>query len=428
MRGLFMRAAPPESPLNGQDSPQGFRQGRRLSNRGRVIAGAVGAGFLVLIGLSSGNGPKKDDQAAAQENHAGSSFNLADEVSGQRSTGIIPPVTPSPTPLASPFATPVPVAAPAPSPTPDEEKKRLKDAYFAALNARSGVQSQGFQQMLEDQPQKLTPKQLAALRRADPNNLGNPNAVRAYQEDQVPVAPAIPVYPQGGPPGGNVGSELSGYNGNANRWALNTTVQQPATPYVIEPGWTIKAALESPINSELPGMIVARVIRDVYDTPSGRFLLIPQGSMLVGEYDRKVEYGQNRVFIAWQRINFPDGSSLDIGAMPGADGEGISGLHDQTDTHFFRLFGHALLMSGITAGFAISQPQYGYGNGNSVNASQALSESLGQNLGNVMSQLFSKDVNVSPTLKIRAAFPLTVYVNKDLVFEHPYHLPTYGAQ
>jgi type IV secretion system protein VirB10 len=204
-------------------------------------------------------------------------------------------------------------------------------------------------------------------------------------------------------------------------------VQQPATPYVIEPGWPISAALERPINSELPGGITARVTRDVYDSPSGRFLLIPQGSQLVGEYDRKIEYGQSRVFVAWQRINFPDGSSMDIGAMPGQDGEGVSGLHDQTDTHFFRLFGHAILMSGITAGFAISQPQYGYGNGNSVNASQALSESLGQNLGNVMSQLFNKDVNVSPTLKIRAAFPITVFVNKDLVFPAPYHLQNYDA-
>jgi type IV secretion system protein TrbI len=425
MRGGFRRPAPP-NPLNGQTSPQGFRQGRRLSNRGRVIAGAAGAGFLVLIGLSS-NGPKKDAQAT-QDDHGGSSFSSADEVSGQRSSGLTPRATPSPTPLASPFATPVPNPAPAPSPTPDEEKKRLKDAYFAALNARSGVQSQGFQQMLEDQPQKLTPKQLAALRRADPNNLGNPSAVRAYQEDQIPVAPAIPAYgPQGGTPGGNMASALSGYNGNANRWALNTTVQQPVSPYVIEPGWPIHAALERPINSELPGGITARVTKDVLDSPSGRFLLIPQGSMLVGEYDRKVEYGQNRVFIAWQLIVFPDGSKMDIGAMAGQDGEGVSGLHDQTDTHFFRLFGHALLMSGITAGFAISQPQYGYGNGNSVNASQALSESLGQNLGNVMSQLFNKDVNVSPTLRIRAAFPLTVFVNKELVFPAPYHMANYDA-
>jgi type IV secretion system protein VirB10 len=398
-----------------------------LSNRGRVIAGAAGAGFLVLIGLSTGNGSKKDEKAAAQDDHAGSSFGLADEVSGQRSTGITPKATPNATPLASPFATPVPQTAPAPSPTPDEEKKRLKDAYFAALNARSGVQTQGFQQMLEDHPRKLTPKQLAALRRADPNNLGDPGNVRAYQEEPVPVAPAIPVYPQGGTPGGNVASALAAYNGNANRWALNTTVQQPASPYVIVPGWPIHAALERPINSELPGGITARVTKDVFDSATGRFLLIPQGSQLVGEYDRKVEYGQNRVFIAWQRINFPDSSSMDIGAMPGQDGEGVSGLHDLTDTHFFRLFGHALLMSGITAGFAISQPQYGYGNGNSVNASQALSEGLGQNLGNAMTQLFTKDVNVSPTLKIRAAFPLTVYVNKEMVFPAPYHLQNYDA-
>src|SRR5690348_16325513 len=132
MRGLFMRPAPPDNPLNGQTSPQGLRQGRRLSNRGRVIAGALGAGFLVLIGLS-GNGPKKEAQASAQDDHGSSSFSFADEVSGQWSTGFTPKVTASPTPLPSPFATPAPQTTPAPSPTPDEEKKRLKDPYFAAL-------------------------------------------------------------------------------------------------------------------------------------------------------------------------------------------------------------------------------------------------------------------------------------------------------
>jgi type IV secretory pathway VirB10-like protein len=428
MMGVFRRSAPPANPLNGQASPQGFRQGRRLSNRGWLIVRVAGAVFFVLIGLSTFNGPKKDAQATSQEDHAGSSYGLADEVSGQRSIGITPKATPLPTatPLPSPFATPVPVAAAAPSPTPDEEKKRLKDAYFAALNARSGVQTQGFQQMLEPRPKAMIPQQVAMLSKLDPNNAHE--VVRAYQEDQAPVAPALPAYgPQGGTPGGNVASALAGYNGNANRWALNTTVQQPATPYVIEPGWPIHAALERPINSQLPGGITARVTKDVMDSPSGRFLLIPQGSTLVGEYQNKVEYGQNRVFVAWQLIVFPDGSKMDIGAMPGQDGEGVSGLHDQTDAHFFRLFGHALLMSGITAGFAISQPQYGYGNGNSVNASQALSESLGQNLGNVMSQLFNKDVNVSPTLKIRAAFPLTVYVNKEMVFPAPYHMANYDA-
>ena len=97
------------------------------------------------------------------------------------------------------------------------------------------------------------------------------------------------------------------------------------------------------MESELPGTITAQVSQDVYDSGTGNYLLIPQGSRLVGEYANAIQYGQSRIFVAWQRIIYPDNSALDIGAMPGADAQGESGFHDEVDNHFIRLFGSALV-------------------------------------------------------------------------------------
>jgi type IV secretory pathway VirB10-like protein len=420
VRGLFTR---PADALAGQASPNGVRQGRRLSNRGVILAGGLVVAFVTLIGWSS-SGPSQKPHDDQQDDHGPSGITQADEVSGDKAAGLIARATPEPIPSA-PVAVSMPLPTPPPAvatPTPDEEQKRLREAYYAALNARSGIQASGFQQA-QRQPQ-MSPQQVAMIRKQDPNNAQD--AVAAYQEDLSRAQGLI------GPNGSNGGQEqpnpndLALFNGNRNRWALNSTIQHPPTPYVLEPGWTIPAVLETAINSEVPGMITARVSRHVMDSPSGRFLLIPQGSMLVGEYASKVEYGQSRCFVAWQRINFPDGTWLDIGAMSGADEQGMSGLHDLTDTHFFRTFGQAILMSGITAGVALSQgPQQFSPYGQSQSFSGELSQSLGQSLGNAMSQLFQKNINVSPTLKIRQGFRLLVSVNKDLVFQHPYHLPNY---
>ena len=115
----------------------------------------------------------------------------------------------------------------------------------------------------------------------------------------------------------------------------------PSTPYMLRACFVIPATLISGINSDLPGQIVAQVSQNVYDTPVGRYLLVPQGSRLIGSYDSKVAYGQGRVLVAWQRIVFPDGKALDMGAMPGSDGAGYAGLADKTNNHYLRIFGSA---------------------------------------------------------------------------------------
>jgi type IV secretory pathway VirB10-like protein len=216
--------------------------------------------------------------------------------------------------------------------------------------------------------------------------------------------------------------QFAGNPDAVDRWKLNSTLEAPRSQYELRAGFVLLATLISGINSELPGQIMAQVNQDVFDTATGRWLLVPQGSRLVGSYSSQVAYGQARVLVAWQRIVFPDGKAIDIGAMPGADSAGYAGFTDQVNNHFFRLYGSAILMSAVTAGFALSQPQSVATSGTtySQNASSALSQALGQQLGQVTSQMIAKNMNTSPTLEIRPGYRFNVIVTKDLTFSKPY--------
>jgi len=106
----------------------------------------------------------------------------------------------------------------------------------------------------------------------------------------------------------------------------------------------------SGINSDLPGSLIAQVSQNVYDTATGHHLLVPQGAKLYGVYDSRVVYGQSRVLVAWNRLIFPDGSAVTLGAMPGADISGYAGYEDLLNNHYLRIFGSAFLMSLVTGG------------------------------------------------------------------------------
>jgi type IV secretion system protein VirB10 len=203
------------------------------------------------------------------------------------------------------------------------------------------------------------------------------------------------------------------------RWKLKSEMQKPASPYILQTGFVIPATLISGINSSLPGQIMAQVSQHIYDSPIGKWRLIPQGSRLVGTYSSEVEFGQARVLVAWQRIIFPDGKTMDIGAMPGADGMGYAGFQDQINNHYLRIFGSALVMSAIVAGSAYSQRDSGGAFGRQ-NAGSIMSQSLGQQLGLVAANLIRKNLNISPTLEIRPGYRFNIIVTKDIKFSQPY--------
>ena len=203
------------------------------------------------------------------------------------------------------------------------------------------------------------------------------------------------------------------------RWALGSEQEAPGSAYELRSGAVIPATLQTGINSDLPGQITAIVAQDVRDTATGRYVLIPQASRLVGTYGSDVQFGQERVLVAWQRIVWPDGKALDIGAMPGSDGAGYAGFKDLVDTHFWRLFGSALLLSGITGGIAYSQDSQAAQDGRAT-VSGAMSQALGQQLGQLSEEMIRKQMNVAPTIEIRPGYRFNVQVTKDLTFNGPY--------
>lgn len=222
--------------------------------------------------------------------------------------------------------------------------------------------------------------------------------------------------------------------GGGDRWKHEGQQLPPRAPFVIQAGDVLPALMLSEIDSSLPGQIIAQVSQHVYDTPTKTQLLIPQGTKLIGTYSSEVGYGQKALLVAWQRLGYPDGKTLDLGSMPGATGSGASGLTDLVNNHYIRLFGSALLMSAVTAGVTFSQQQaQGAGIPGQVaipqyNAGTAMSQALGQQLGQVTAQLIAKNLSIAPELTIRPGYRFNVVVVKDLVLPKPYEEFDYAGK
>ncbi len=127
-------------------------------------------------------------------------------------------------------------------------------------------------------------------------------------------------------------------------------VTAPASPFVLQAGAVIPAALITGIRSDLPGQITAQVTEPVYDSPTGRILLVPQGTRIIGQYDNNVQFGQRRVLLIWNRLIFPNGRSIVLERQPGADSQGYAGLEDGVDYHWGELFKAALLSTILSVG------------------------------------------------------------------------------
>ena len=200
---------------------------------------------------------------------------------------------------------------------------------------------------------------------------------------------------------------------------LKSSRVNPLGRYEIKAGWDIPATLEQAVNSDLPGEIKALVRSNVYDTASGRYLLIPQGSRLIGTYNHRVAYGQNAVQVIWTRLIYPDGTSINLQGMIGQDAQGQSGFRDKVDNHYARLIGFALLTSAFSAGIELSQNQqsssFAY-----PSTSQIATQALGQQLGELGMEVTRRNLNIQPTIKIRVGYRFNVRVNKDIAFEEPY--------
>ncbi len=188
---------------------------------------------------------------------------------------------------------------------------------------------------------------------------------------------------------------------------------RPASPYVLQAGTVIPAALITGLQSDLPGQIAAQVTENVYDTPTGGSLLIPQGARLIGVYDSQVSFGQSRLLLVWTRLILPNGYSIVLERQPGADATGQAGLEDGVDHHWGSLFKAALLSTILAVGTELGSDQ------NDSDIVRALRRGTGDTLNQAGQQVVRRNLNVQPTLTIRPGYPVRVIVTRDLVLQ-PY--------
>ena len=200
---------------------------------------------------------------------------------------------------------------------------------------------------------------------------------------------------------------------------LNSTRTPPVGKYEIKAGWDIPAVLEQALNSDLPGEVKALIRENVFDTATGKHLLIPQGARLVGVYDSRIAYGQDGIVVVWNRIIFPDGSSINLEGMSGQDAKGNAGLRYELDHHYKRLVGFGLLTSLFSAAFQLSQTRRG-----GLLGYPSSTEVAGSAVGREMSQLGAdvtrRNLNVQPTIRVPVGYRFNVRVNRYILFEQPY--------
>jgi type IV secretion system protein TrbI len=194
-------------------------------------------------------------------------------------------------------------------------------------------------------------------------------------------------------------------------------LESPVSPYVVQAGTVISGALITAIRSDLPGQITAQVSENVYDTPTGKYLLIPQGTRLIGIYDSQVAFGQSRVLLVWTRLIMPNGRSIVLERQPGADTAGYAGLEDEVDNHWGALFKAALLSTLLGVGSELGSTT---GTGSNSDVITALRRGSSDSLNQTGQKVVQRNLDIQPTLTVRPGFPIRVIVNRDLLLA-PYN-------
>ena len=255
---------------------------------------------------------------------------------------------------------------------------------------------------------------LAAERVASPANEENSGAVfptAKYESELLALATAPQPMPARFSPAGDPNLQdrkqaFSEQSPSSDIYNLHR-VEDPLSPYQVMAGTMIPASLVTGINSDLPGTIIAQVTQPVYDTVAGQFVLIPQGSRLIGRYQSEVSFGQDRALVVWDRILFPNGTSITI-SEPGADAQGASGLADRTDHHWNRVFAAAGLATLLGIGSEL-------GNGDDDDIIRAIRSGTSDTVNQAGQRAVDRNLGIQPTIRVRPGWPVRVIVTRDLV-------------
>ncbi|MBB3871226.1 TrbI/VirB10 family protein [Brevundimonas mediterranea] len=351
------------------------------------VSGIAIAGALIYA-LQTGDGDPGNEELYSTESRT-----TADGLAGlPRDYSAVPQLGPPlPGDLGRPIldaqnrGQPVPATGPMPAPgISPEEQRRLQEIEAARLSRLfSGTETRAVPAMPGDTPS------------ANPLPMPDLTALGLAPQPATPSA---------------TDRQLAFVNGPVDRRTVSADRLVPAaSPYVVQTGSVIAAALITGIRSDLPGQITAQITEHVYDTPSGRHLLIPQGSRLIGQYDSQVAFGQSRVLLVWNRIILPDGQSIVLERQQGADAQGFSGLEDEVDFHWGQLFRAAALSTLLGVGAELGR------NSNEDDIAAAIRDSAQDSISQTGQQIVQRQLNIKPTLTIRQGFPVRVIVNRDLV-------------
>jgi type IV secretion system protein VirB10 len=218
----------------------------------------------------------------------------------------------------------------------------------------------------------------------------------------------------------NQGHKLDFLNQKGGGVYNSHSLEWPASPYEVMAGSVIAASLQTGLNSDLPGDVIAMITQNVYDTVTGKILLIPQGSRLIGHYDSVIAFGQSRAFVVWQRIIMPNGSYVEIDNMPATDPAGYAGLEDQVDYHTWTLLKGIAMSTLLGVG---TQVTFGSNNSNLV---EAIRQSAAESTNTAGQRIVEKNLNIQNTLLDRPGLPLRVLINKDIILA-PYGESTHAG-
>ncbi|WP_454762198.1 TrbI/VirB10 family protein [Caulobacter segnis] len=352
-----------------------------LAALGGGVIVAVGAAFIVAFGGDGGRARHRED-AAAVPPEPGPASEITDRLPARYDDPAAAPRPSSagPPPVKAQPIAPVGASAPATGPS---------QAQQEALAARASSPFFG------GTPPRPAP---------DGGAVAGSGATSAW-----PAGAPIPAV------GGDGASDKERFIARAGTagMALVALPRPPLSPFEVKAGSIIPAALVTGLDSDLPGMVIAQVTEPVFDQQTGRTMLIPQGARLIGKYDSQVNYGQSRALVVFTRLIFPNGRSVDLGAMVGADPTGAGGLADRVDTHLPRLARAVGLSTLISIGASAAQNSAARGAGDRVllDATSGVAGTASQ----TGQRLVDRDLQRAPTLKVRPGFPLRVLVDKDLV-------------
>jgi type IV secretory pathway VirB10-like protein len=389
------RKAAPESVLAAPRAPVTRWNRKYLIGCATGLAGIVALGFY--LGFGGAHAPQARPDAPADSADTGQTQTPA--ISTKYAAGYADPTLqaqalPGTAALPPPEGVPGALPAGTPPPPPAQVDPAVQAARDQAQAARSSGPFFGG-----------PPPAAAAAQAGDLGALGPIAAISAGAAGEPAVAEVQPANGQAAKRQFAASARTDDY--------LTNPLQPALSPWEVKAGSIISAALVTAINSDLPGQVIAQVTEPVYDHKTGRTVLIPQGSRLIGQYDSQIAYGQNRALIAWNRIIMPDGRSINIGSMAGADLSGAAGLQDKTDGHFGQLARGVILSTLFSVGAAAAQDAGNRSSGALVvnSAASGISNSAQQ----VGQQITGRDLNRQPTLRVRAGWPVRVLVSKDMI-------------